>query len=243
MTQKHFRLWVFALLFAPLTLGAQEFFRFRADFSIKEKTTGAPQGQLVTGTVYFDKNVHKINHEVRFPERERWLVHDTTLYRVVADTLAERRSILPMSEFSIYNTILSQQLSDFGLGKGGYTLGSVEDAEGGKVISTWLPPAQLKQLLGKVVVVQEQKRVTGVAFYDQNEQLQGKFYFRDYVLVNDLPVPSKIYQILNKPDGEFTRILEFKNVVINQPGDDEKYDFPLPAGTAATGAVPAAGKQ
>lgn len=225
----------FSLLFLVLTcsttnpLAAQEYFRFRADFSIKEKIVGDTQGQLILGVVYYDKSVHKVNHFIRFPEKEAWLIQDTTMYRVVNDSLKSKSTIPPFGEFSMYNMILSQQLTDFGLAKGGYILANVEESGNGKTTSTWEPKEQLKAYLGKVIILQEQKRVSGVAFYDKEGLLQGKFYFQDYQIMEGLPVPTKILQKLFLPEKkEFNRIITFTNVIINQDSEDEKYDFRLP---------------
>jgi hypothetical protein len=215
------------LFFLPIQ--AQDYFRFKSDFSIKEKMVGEEKGQLITGTVYYDKNVRKVNHDIRFPARERWLNFDTTMYRMVADTFVSKRTTMPFGEFSVYNMILSQQLNDFGMGKGGYDLSSVEDGTGGQTISTWKPIEALKELVGKVVLVQEQKRVTAVAFYSEKDEIKGKFYLKEYQLVEGLPVPGKIFQIFYLPENkEYNRIITFKNVVINQEGEDEKYDYKLP---------------
>jgi hypothetical protein len=232
-----FGLFVFAFVHAT---HAQEYYRFKADFSIKEKFVGDEKGQLITGTVYFDKNTHKVYHDIRFPAREKWLNHDTTMYKIVADTLASKRTILPFGEMSVYNMILSQQLNDFGLNSGGYDLTSVEEGANGQTTSIWNPKKELKALLGKVVLMQEQKRVTGVAMYTTTDELAAKFYFKDYQLIEDLPVPGKIYQVFyikektnekdvsERKEKEFNRIITYKNIVINQQDEDEIYDFKLP---------------
>lgn len=219
---------VLLCLFSQNNLCAQEYFRFKSEFSIKEKTAGQAQGTLILGTVYFDKNLHKINHDIRFPTKEQWLLLDTTMYRTIGDSLVSRKTVPPLGEFSMYNMILSQQIADFGMSKSGYTLGDVEEGTDGKILSTWLPPAQFKTILGKVIIMQEQKRVAAVAFYDKDDKVFSKYYFKDYIVVNDLPVPTKLIQIMYKPEGDFTRMLEFKNITINEDTDDKKYDFPLP---------------
>ncbi len=132
------------VLFGSKSLYAQtEFYRFKSDFSIKEKEANKDQGRLITGAIYFDKNLHKTVYQIRFPEPEQWLVRDTFMYRMKADTLVSQQMVPPLGEFSIFNMILSQQLNDFGLAKVGYTPGEVQQ-EGNQVISKWLPPEQLR---------------------------------------------------------------------------------------------------
>ena len=221
---------LFVLAFSAKALQAQsEFYRFKADFSIKEKEAGKDQGRLITGAIYYDKNLHKTVYDIRFPEPEQWLVRDTFMYRMQADTLVSQQRVPPVGEFSIFNMILSQQLSDFGLAKVGYTPGDVQQ-DGNQVISQWLPPEQLKYYLGPVSMALENKRLTAAAFYNIEKKLGSKFYFQNYTLQNGLPVPGKIYQIFYRETGEFVRIMTLKNVIINQTDEDSAYDFVIPAG-------------
>lgn len=220
----------FVLVFGANALLAQsQFFRFKSDFSIKEKETGKDQGRLITGSIYYDKNLHKTVYDIRFPEPEQWLVRDTFMYRMKADTLVSQQMVPPVGEFSIFNMILSQQLNDFGLAKVGYTPGDVQQ-DGNQVISQWLPPEQLKAYLGQVSMAQENKRLTAAAFYDKEKKLVSKFYFQDYTVQSGLPVPGKIYQIFYREAGEFVRIMTLKNIIINQADEDSTYDFNTPAG-------------
>lgn len=220
---------LFLLAFLANTLQAQDFYRFKSDFSIKEKESGKDQGRLITGAIYYDKNLHKTAYHIRFPEPEQWLVRDTFMYRMKADTLAAQQIVPPVGEFSIFNMILSQQLNDFGLAKVGYTPGDVQQ-EGSQVISQWLPPDQFKAYLGPVTMAQENKRISAAAFYDKDSKLVSKFYFQDYSVQNGLPVPGKIYQIFYRPEGEFVRIMILKNIIINQTDEDSTYDFDIPLG-------------
>lgn len=221
---------IFFLMFLSAgNASAQDFFRFSADFSIKEKNADQPSGMLVTGKVYYDKNLGKLRYDVQFPEPENWLIQDTFMYRVVADSLVSTRKIVPLVEYSFFHMILSQQLADFGLAKTGYTAGEVKQ-EGHQVLANWNPPARLAAYLGPVVLAQENKLLTGVALEDKEGKVMGKFYLQDYQIVDGLPVPGKIYQIFYKGDTEFRRMLSFKNIVLNNTDDQNHYDFQLPVG-------------
>ncbi len=220
---------IFLAFFSIKALNAQAFYRFKSDFSIKEKESGTDQGRLITGSIYFDKNLHKTVYNIRFPEPEQWLVRDTFMYRKKADTLVSTQVIPPVGEFSIFNMILSQQLTDFGLAKVGYTPGDVQQ-DGNQVIAQWLPPEQLKSYVGPVSLASEQKRLTAAAFYDKDQKLVSKFYFQEYSLRDGLAIPGKIYQIYYRESGEFVRIMTLKNIIINQTDEDHIYDFVEPAG-------------
>jgi len=221
---------VMLLTFSVNGIQAQtEFYRFKSDFSIKEKEAGKDQGRLITGAIYYDKNLHKTVYNIRFPEPEQWLVRDTFMYRMKADTLVSQQTVPPVGEFSVFNMILSQQLNDFGLAKVGYTPGDVQQ-DGNQVISQWLPPEQFKAYLGPVTMAQENKRLSAAAFYDKEKKLVSKFYFQDYTMVSGLPVPGKIYQIFYREAGEFVRVMTLKNIIINQADEDSTYDFDVPAG-------------
>ena len=167
--------------------GQSNFYRFKSDFSIKEKESGKDQGRLITGAIYYDKNLHKTVYNIRFPEPEKWMVRDTFMYRMKADTLVSQQIVPPVGEFSIFNMILSQQLTDFGLARVGYTPGDVQQ-DGSQVIAQWLPPEQFKSYLGPVSLASEQKRLTAAAFYDKDQKLVSKFYFQDYSLQDGLAI-------------------------------------------------------
>ncbi len=219
-----------ALALTAHTLPAQsEFFRFKSAFSIKEKEGSNEQGRLITGSVYYDKNLHKTVYDIQFPEPEQWMVRDTIMYLIRADTLVSRQIVPPVGEFSLFNMILSQQLSDFGLAKVGYTPGEIQQ-DGNQVIARWIPPEQFKPYAGPVVLAQENKHLNAAAFYDTADKLVSKFYFKDYTVQNGFAIPGKVYQIFYRTTGEFVRIMSLKNVLINQSDEDSMYDFAIPAG-------------
>lgn len=220
---------LFYLLLGGTNASAQDFYRFKSDFSIKEKGTDQEQGRLITGQVYYDKNLHKTAYHIRFPEPEQWLLRDTFMYRLKSDTLVSEQTVPPVGEFSIFNMILNQQLHDFGLEKMGYLPGDIHQ-DGNQVVSRWLPPEKLRPYLGPVALAQENKRLVAAAFYDKENHLASKFYFQDYTLQGGLPVPGKIYQVFYRNSGEFVRLMTLINVLINQVDEDSLYDFVLPAG-------------
>ncbi len=216
--------------FGTSVLQAQsDFYRFKSDFSIKEKETAKDQGRLVTGSIYYDKNLQKTAFYVRFPEIETWLVRDTFMYCIRADTVALQKVVSPLNEFSIFNLILSQQLSDFGLSRMGYTPGDVQQ-DGEQVISEWIPPESHKTKAGKLMLAQQNKRLKAVAIRTVDGKDAAKIYFQDYTMQNGLPVPGKIYQMFYLETGEFVRIITIKNIIINQIDEDNNYDFSIPAG-------------
>lgn len=219
-------LWALSIAALP---AQSDFYRFKSDFSIKEKNVGDEQGRLIMGTIFYDRYARKTAYHIRFPEPEQWLVRDTFMFRMKADSLVSQQVVPPVSEFSIFNMILSQQLTDFGLAKVGYTPGEVTH-DGNQVISQWLPPEQFKAQLGPVTLAQENKRLSAVAFYNEQNKLVSKFYFQEYTLVQGLPVPGKVYQIYYREEGEFVRLLTLKNATINQTDEDHHYDFELPSG-------------
>lgn len=223
-------IWALLMFFSAGALSAQsEFFRFKSDFSIKEKESGKDQGRLITGTLYYDKNLHKTTYQIRFPEPEKWLVRDTFLFQLKADTLVSKKTVPPLGEFSIFAMILSQQLNDFGLARMGYKPGAIQQ-DGQQVISEWLPPEQFKTYLGPVSMAQENKRLVAAAFYDKDKKMVSKFYFQDYTVEDGLAIPGKIYQIFYREEGEYYRIMTLKNCKINQSNENEIYDFDTPAG-------------
>ncbi len=217
---------VLSLLFGTnLGVYAQQSFRIKADFSIKEKKIDGTD-QLIMGTVYYDKNTKKIVYDVAFPEPEVWVISDTTLYKFVSDSLQSKQTVPPISESSLFHLLLTGELKDFGLKKAGFTIAEVEQDKN-LVIATWKSPKELEPVFGKIMTSEKDKKLYGIIMYNKENQLVGKQVFRKYELVKGLSVPQEVLQISYDPKTktENMKLTNFKNVVVNELDISEMYDF------------------
>lgn len=205
----------------------QQFFRISADFSIKEKIADGTS-KLIVGKVYYDLSAEKIIYDISFPEPETWVLKDTTLYRFQSDELLGKTSsfIIPTSSF--FHFTLSGQLSNFGLKNSGYIIKDVAKNED-KILTTWEPQEErVKSSMGKVIMSNLDKKLQAIAFYNPENDLLSKQFYKGYINVSGCEVPTQITQINYHEQGQNYQVTSYKNVVINEKGNENIYDYKLP---------------
>jgi hypothetical protein len=218
---------IYLTLLSGQTLG-QQFFRLKADFSIKENLPDSSQ-VLTMGTVYFDKNSHQVVYDITFPQKGIYILTDSATYEINPGKPAKKTKTYNLYNFSIYNLALSSNLYNYGLTNNMvFKLTDVEK-EDSLVISTWSPSIKkIAELTGDVKISTKNKQLYGLAFFDQHKKLLSKQFFENYTMYKGLAFPGQILQINYIKDKEYYKITTYKNVVINAPNENEKYNYPLP---------------
>ena len=120
---------------------AQDYFRFRADFSLKEISTFSDslERRLIIGTCYFDKNLNKLTYDLTFPHPEKWIMEDSFIYTLREERLIDKAPVPPITEHNIFKMLLDQTFSEFGMMKSGYEIKQVRKIDG-QVYMTYSPP-------------------------------------------------------------------------------------------------------
>ncbi len=215
-----------------LSIG-QHRFRMKADFSIKEKNQNG-QMSLTMGTVYYDRTHKKLVYQVRFPEKETWLITDTIFHKIVNGKLVGKQFIPMLPSSTIFDYALSNNLGNFGLEKSFYKAGEVKkDAD--QVITTWIPDERLKKAMGNVVISRKNNQLFGIAFYSPKNELLKKQLFKGMLKSGGIAFPEEITEIIypvsatGTQSGKSTKISTFKNLKVNENGENEIYNFPVPA--------------
>jgi hypothetical protein len=219
---------LFFLFFSLSLLHAQDAVRLSAEFSIKQKDqTG--KGQLVTGTVYFDKKIQKICYKVDYPEPAFWLVKDSMFYEFNADTQFVKLSTAPYSPaFSIYQTILTDNFDDLGLKAMGFKIGSVEKVDT-MVITEWLPDNNLKKHLGRVLLSHSSRKINAAVFFDAQGSIISKEQYKKIQLIQDQWIPTEIVSVSYKKEQvETIKITSLRNIQFNETTHNNFYDFAVP---------------
>ena len=222
---------VFFTVLPNLTIG-QHYFRMAAEFSIKEKFSDGKL-TLTMGKIYYDRNYKKLVYNVKFPEKETWVIMDTVFNKIVNNQLIMRQFIPLMPSSTLFDYALSSNLDNFGLENSFYAVSSV-NREGDMVISTWLPDARLKKQFGKIVISKKANKLFGIAFYSPKDELLKKQIFKSFIRAGGVEFPSEITEIIYKisKTGEVTKEMKvstFKNLIVNDLKEDEIYNFPVPA--------------
>jgi hypothetical protein len=179
------------------------------------------------GKVYYDKAAKKIVYNITFPEPETWVIQDTTLYRLKANKVVDKQKSFLIPNSSLFHLALTGQLADYGLKNSLYKVEQVEKA-GNMVISTWQPDAKYTKLMGKVVMSNMNKKLNGVVFYNPAGQMLNKQFYKNYISVSGCEFPTEITHITYLKSGQNYQVTTYKNVVINQNGEEGIYNFVIP---------------
>jgi hypothetical protein len=215
------------LLSAGLSFGQQQYYRVRADFSIKEKHTSG-QSNLTMGSVFYDKFMKRIVYNVTFPEKQIWMFYDTNMYKITGKKVDRKPMIPGYVDFSIFNLSLNNNLINYGLQKSVYSIKSTVK-EGDMVISTWVPKDEYKKLLGEVKISIKAGKLYGVLFYNAKGRLMGKQIFNTYFKVRGFEMPTEIIFFYYNEDGsEIHQIITFKNIKVNDFAEADFYNYPVP---------------
>lgn len=213
------------LSFVNLLANAQQHYRIKSDFSIKENL---PDGtsNLTMGTVYFDKNNKKIVYSISFPTKTLQVLTDSFFYELKANKLSEKKKATNLLQFSIFNLALSSNLSNYGLNTNGIFKLMDVSKEDSLVISTWEPStAKLKELTGKVLISQKRRLLYGLVFFDNKNNVLSKQFFTEYINVKGLNFPSQITQINYINGKEYYKVTTYKNIVVNATNENEIYNY------------------
>lgn len=204
----------------------QHYFRMKADFSIKEKFSDGKMA-LTMGTVYYDRTHKKIVYDVKFPEKESWIISDTVFYKVKDNKLVLKQFIPMLPSATIFESALSNNLDNFGLENSFYKLENVEkDAD--LVISTWKPDKRLEALMGKILISRKNNQLYGIAFYNNENELLKKQLFKGYLRSSGIAFPAEITDIIYKLAGKELKVTTFKNLVVNEMTNNEIYNLTVP---------------
>jgi hypothetical protein len=208
-----------------LLANAQQHYRIKSDFSIKENL---PDGtsNLTMGTVYFDKNNKKIVYSISFPTKTLQVLTDSFFYELKANKLSEKKKATNLLQFSIFNLALSSNLSNYGLNTNDIFKLTDVSKEDSLVISTWEPStAKLKELTGKVLISQKRRLLYGLVFFDNKNNVLSKQFFTEYINVKGLNFPSQITQINYINGKEYYKVTTYKNIVVNATNENEIYNY------------------
>jgi hypothetical protein len=206
---------------------SQDYFRIEADFTVKIRKSDG-QMNLTRGKVYYDKNYRELIYDITFPELEKWVIRDTSIYKIKNDTLTERVSIPSINEFTVFHLSLNSSLNDFGLKNSIYKIGKVEK-KGDLVLSYWKIPEQASTLMDHVVIAKKNNRLESIVMVGKEAKIVSRQFFKEFIKIDAFEFPGQIIQILyDINDRENYQITDFKNIRVNDLSDNNLYKYQLP---------------
>lgn len=211
---------------------SQQFYRVRADISVKEKL---PNGsyRLTVGKAYYDKVYQKLVYRLTFPDKETLVMQDTTMFQIDKNNKLKSTSrTMVVGEFTIFHLALTGKLANYGLAKQDNNLYKILKVEkqDNRIITTWTPKEEsFKKYMGNIIMANIGKRLDGIVFYDEKGKIVSKQYFKNYVNVKGVEFPLEVTQINYRTDGKSAiQQTTYKNIVIDQNDEDEIYRYRVP---------------
>jgi hypothetical protein len=221
---KSFVLPVILCILFSVSARSQYYFRIECDISIKNKIEGG-EGALVLGRAYYDKNRDQLVYDIRFPEKEVWVVKDTTIYILKDNEVTTSQNISQYNQSTVFHKILEGQLNNYGLQGSVFSIESIV-REDEMVVTTWIPRTEAKQL-GTILTSTLNDVLYGVVFKNFEGAIIGRQLFRNYTVVSGLNVPTEIIQVFYRDEQEEYQVFSFSNIKINNPGNESKYAYPI----------------
>lgn len=224
-----FSICLICLLTSFQTVQAQYFYRFSTDFSVKEEMPDGSQA-LTLGTIYYDAHSRKLVMDIDFPEKKIVYAHDSLVYTIVDDTVFNKsNTFINFFEGNLYHLALTNELNSFGLeNSNAYEITDIE-RNNNRLISTWEPLGKYQGVTGKILTLNEGKKLTGIVFYNKEGKMLSKQNLNNYQNYSGLLFPHEVVQQLYTQDEKyFYKLYTYKNVVINEMGNENWYNYTLP---------------
>jgi len=214
-------------------LHGQQYYRMKADFSIKQILPDGKQS-LSMGKVYYDRTFKKVVYDLKFPEKEVWVIGDSQLVKIANGKVVVKEKVPFLVTSTIFEFALQNNLGNYGLEKSVYKVGEVKKDKD-QVITTWVPNEKINKLFGNVVVSRKNNQLFGMAIYNNKNELIQKQLFDGFIKALGVKFPSTIteityYKNANGTTSKGTKITTYKKLVVNEPNENNIYNYPIPVG-------------
>ncbi|MDQ3192885.1 MAG: hypothetical protein M3Q58_14930 [Bacteroidota bacterium] len=219
-----FSVFFISLVFSITYSSAQNYSRIRADYTIKEKAES--YSSLSKGTAYYDKFNKKLVYDTSFPEKEIWVLKDTSVIKLIEGKVAERIVAPAIPEFSIYHIALNGNLLNYGLKDSYYKLHKVEK-EGDLIIATWKPDEKLSNIMGNVIISSKNKILQAIIIYNTKGEIISKQNYKSHININGLIFPTEIIEVVYTPEGNKYKQTLYTNIKVNELINEKMYNYPV----------------
>ena len=207
-------------------MGYSQFaYRMQADILTKTRLPDSTF-QVSKGKLYYDQNYKKIIFDFTFPQKEKIVLFDTIMYTFRADTLYSKSPNLLIPDQSLFHFILAGKMANYGLDQTSFEMKGFEK-KNDMVITTWIPPDFLKKTISKVLVATKNKLLYSVTMINAKGKVISRQILKNYKLNQGLDIPSEILIATYLEKGCIYQIINMDNVILNEPKNNEKYDYDL----------------
>jgi hypothetical protein len=212
--------------FLLFNLSAQDYFRLRVDFTTKTKPAEG-KANLTKGTVFYDKYTKELIYDIQFPEKEKWVVQNSWIYKLVNDSIYFTEEVPSLNEFTVFHLSLNSNLNYFGLDQAGYSVGKVDQA-GELTVTYWNIPPQIQKFISSIAVARKDNSLHSVIISNENGRISSKQFFSNYIRQGGFEFPGRIVQIFYDENlRENYQVMEFKDIVLNETENENSYHYKL----------------
>ena len=207
-------------------VNAQEYFRMSADFTTKTKRAEG-KSNLTRGKIFYDKYTKELIYDIHFPEKEKWVVQGSWVYKLVDDSVYFSEELPSLNEFTVFHLSLNSNLAYFGLNEAQFSIGKL-DKVGDLVVSYWNIPPHIQKMISSIAIAQKDNSLHSVVIAGEDKEVVSKQFFKDYIKIGGFEFPGTIIQIsYDENKRENYQVMEFKNIVLNDTENEENYHYKL----------------
>lgn len=222
--QKKFALILILLLVFQLG-NAQMAYRLKADILTKTRLPDSTF-QISKGVIHYDKNIKKIIFDFTFPEKEKVVLFDTTMFTFRNGEQVAQTSSFLIPEQSFFHFMLSGNISNYGFDEANFTAQGIEKKKD-MVITTYVPPDNVKAYLSKILVATKNKQLYSITIMGPEGKVLNRQILKKYHVINGLDIPYEILIATYIDDKVMYQIISLNNVVLNEDGNNKDYDYEL----------------
>lgn len=204
---------LFCLIVAYFSTYGQNFSQFSSEFTLMEKSLGTvkPYSSLVKGTVFIDKNERRLEFNIHFPDRQKWIIKDSIFEKFYVDSLVASIKIKNFDDMSIFTALLEVQKIDFGLSELGFTLKNTDVTENISYFE-WSPPEVFAKFYKNAYTKTENNLLKAIRLIDVNGKEINATFFDNYEIIKGMAMPKLITTKYIGEEQKLFKSLQFDKI-------------------------------
>jgi len=145
------------------------------------------------------------------------------MYTFREDTLFLKSKNLLIPDQSLFHFMLSGKMENFGLDEAQFEMKGFEKQKD-MVITTWIPPEGLKEIVSKVLIATRNKLLYSVTMLDGKGEVMNRQILKNYQFIQGIEIPSELLIATYAKSGTIYQVINLSNIVINNAQNDKDYD-------------------
>jgi hypothetical protein len=204
----------FFLSFIPYILICQSGMSYKSKFTILENNEATAKNSITKGIVEYNKESDIMVMDIIFPEKQKWVLMDSTLKKYINDSLTGSQIVKGLQELSIFKELLNVRSTDFGLKSMGFSEKSVEKEEN-EIFIEWLPAKGYDKFISKANTSVKNNLLQSVIITDIENDDISSIFFEEYKVIDGFPIPTIIKQKVSGQQKNVYKIIKFSDIEIN----------------------------